>query len=150
MADTAANLVDRILPAVPYRQWVLSLPRQVRFLLARDADLLGQVVGMFLHKVFAWQRRRARAHGIADPHCGAVTFVQRFGSMLNLNCHAHALVPDGVFAANSDGSVLFHPLPPPWDVLSVEHEDPVWGGTEDKIQIGLEIAERTLRPLLVR
>jgi hypothetical protein len=115
MADTAANLVDRILPAVPYRQWVLSLPRQVRFLLARDADLLGQVVGMFLHKVFAWQRRRARAHGIADPHCGAVTFVQRFGSMLNLNCHAHALVPDGVFAANSDGSVLFHPLPPPWD-----------------------------------
>ena len=35
-------------------------------------------------------------------------------------------------------------------VLSVEHEDPVWGGTEDKIQIGLEIAERTLRPLLVR
>jgi hypothetical protein len=35
---------------------VLSLPRQVRFLLARDADLLGQVVGVFLHKVFAWQR----------------------------------------------------------------------------------------------
>jgi hypothetical protein len=35
--------------------------------------------------------------------------------MLNLNCHAHALVPDGVFAVSSDGSVLFHPLPPPWD-----------------------------------
>jgi sugar phosphate isomerase/epimerase len=35
-------------------------------------------------------------------------------------------------------------------VLSVEHEDPVWGGTEDKVQVGLEIAERTLRPLLVR
>src|SRR4029079_19257402 len=30
-------------------------------------------------------------------------------------------------------------------VLSVEHEDPVWGGTEDKVQLGLEIAERTLR-----
>jgi len=35
-------------------------------------------------------------------------------------------------------------------VLSVEHEDPVWGGSDDKIQVGLEIAERTLRPLLVR
>lgn len=35
-------------------------------------------------------------------------------------------------------------------VLSVEHEDPVWGGTEEKIQVGLEIAQRTLRPLLVR
>jgi sugar phosphate isomerase/epimerase len=34
-------------------------------------------------------------------------------------------------------------------VLSVEHEDPVWGGTEDKVEIGLQIAERTLRPLLV-
>jgi hypothetical protein len=37
MADTAANLVDRILPAVPYRQWVLSLPSQVRFLMAATA-----------------------------------------------------------------------------------------------------------------
>jgi sugar phosphate isomerase/epimerase len=35
-------------------------------------------------------------------------------------------------------------------VLSVEHEDPVWGGSEDKIAVGLEIAEHTLRPLLVR
>ena len=34
-------------------------------------------------------------------------------------------------------------------VLSVEHEDPVWGGTEDKVEIGLRIAQRTLRPLLV-
>lgn len=35
-------------------------------------------------------------------------------------------------------------------VLSVEHEDPVWGGTEDKVKTGLEIAHRTLRPLVVR
>ena len=34
-------------------------------------------------------------------------------------------------------------------VLSVEHEDPVWGGTEEKIKTGLEIAYGTLRPLLV-
>lgn len=70
MAGTAAHLVDHVLPAVPYRQWVLSLPRQVRLLLARDGDLLSQVFGVFLHKVFAWQRRRARALDIADPHCG--------------------------------------------------------------------------------
>lgn len=35
-------------------------------------------------------------------------------------------------------------------VLSVEHEDPVWGGTEPRIHAGLEVAHRTLRPLLVR
>ncbi len=34
-------------------------------------------------------------------------------------------------------------------VLSVEHEDPVWGGTEDRVMTGLDIAHRTLRPLLV-
>ena len=33
-------------------------------------------------------------------------------------------------------------------VLSVEHEDPVWGGTEAKVKQGLEIAYRTLRPLI--
>jgi sugar phosphate isomerase/epimerase len=34
-------------------------------------------------------------------------------------------------------------------VLSVEHEDPVWGGSEPRIRTGLEVAYRTLRPLLV-
>jgi sugar phosphate isomerase/epimerase len=33
--------------------------------------------------------------------------------------------------------------------ISVEHEDPVWGGTPDKVQAGLTIARRTLGPLLV-
>jgi sugar phosphate isomerase/epimerase len=34
-------------------------------------------------------------------------------------------------------------------VLSVEHEDPVWSGTEEKVEQGLLIAHRTLRPLIV-
>lgn len=34
--------------------------------------------------------------------------------------------------------------------LSVEHEDPLWGGTEEKIKIGLQVAFNTLRPLVVR
>jgi sugar phosphate isomerase/epimerase len=34
-------------------------------------------------------------------------------------------------------------------VLSVEHEDPVWGGTEQGVLTGLQIAHRTLRPLIV-
>jgi len=35
-------------------------------------------------------------------------------------------------------------------VLTVEHEDPVWGGTEDLVEAGLEVVHRTLRPLVVR
>jgi sugar phosphate isomerase/epimerase len=34
-------------------------------------------------------------------------------------------------------------------VLSVEHEDPVWGGSEERVKQGLEIARRTLRPLII-
>ena len=34
-------------------------------------------------------------------------------------------------------------------VLSVEHEDPVWGGTPELVEKGLEIAHRNLRPLVV-
>jgi sugar phosphate isomerase/epimerase len=33
--------------------------------------------------------------------------------------------------------------------LSVEHEDPVWGGSPEKVQIGLKVAYQTLRPLIV-
>lgn len=34
-------------------------------------------------------------------------------------------------------------------VLSVEHEDPVWGGAEERIYTGLQMAYATLRPLVV-
>ncbi|MQA02251.1 MAG: TIM barrel protein [Streptosporangiales bacterium] len=33
--------------------------------------------------------------------------------------------------------------------VSVEHEDPVWGGTDERVTQGLQIAHRTLRPLIV-
>jgi sugar phosphate isomerase/epimerase len=35
-------------------------------------------------------------------------------------------------------------------VLSVEHEDPIWGGTTEKVLQGLEIGQGNLRPLVVR
>jgi len=34
-------------------------------------------------------------------------------------------------------------------VLSVEHEAPVWGGPEQRVEVGLRIAHDTLRPLVV-
>jgi len=46
--------------------------------------------------------------------------VQRFGDALNLNVHFHSLVLDGVYASDAEGSLRFHPLPPPEDA-EVEH-----------------------------
>jgi hypothetical protein len=116
MADTAAHLVDRVLPEVSVRQWVLSLPFALRYRLAYDASLTSAVLGVFLRTVFASLRRRARRRwGVARGQCGAVTFVQRFGDALNLNVHFHSLLLDGVYAPGPDGALRFHPLPPPQD-----------------------------------
>ena len=51
----------------------------------------------------AWYRQQARAHGYADARCGSVTFVQRFGSALNLNPHFHVLMLDGVYVVRAEG-----------------------------------------------
>jgi hypothetical protein len=116
MADTAAHLIDRVLPEVPVRQWVLSLPFALRYRLAYDASLTTAVLGIFVRTVFASLRRRARKQwGIARGHCGAVTFVQRFGDALNLNVHFHSLLLDGVYASGPAGAPRFHALPPPSD-----------------------------------
>lgn len=114
MSNTAAHLVDTVLPALPYRQWVLSFPRRVRFLLASDHDLLSAVLAMALRKIFSWQKRAARRLGIHDPMCGAIGFVQRFGSLVNLNCHFHNVLADGVFVQEGEGGIDFRPIPPPW------------------------------------
>ncbi|MGH3931610.1 MAG: sugar phosphate isomerase/epimerase family protein [Pseudonocardiaceae bacterium] len=34
-------------------------------------------------------------------------------------------------------------------VVAIEHEDPVWSGTEKRVSHGLEVARRTLAPLIV-
>jgi hypothetical protein len=82
---------------VPYRQWVITFPRQIRFLLARDKKLIGQVLALFMRTLFAWQRRAARKDGYARVLPGAVSFLQHFGSALNCNVHVHSLLMDGVF-----------------------------------------------------
>jgi hypothetical protein len=41
MVATAAHLVDNVLPRVPYRQWVLALPKRLRYFLHRDAGHAG-------------------------------------------------------------------------------------------------------------
>lgn len=109
MNDTSAHLVDRVLPDVKIRQWVLSLPMNVRLLCAFKPKVLSAVVHEFTRAVFAYQRRRATKLGLRNPRCGGVTVIQRFGSAADLNTHLHSLVIDGIY---TDGAV-FHALSPP-------------------------------------
>ena len=109
MTDRAAHLVDHVFPDVPVRQWVLSLPPRIRYVLAWDHALCRAVVGVYLRAVLGWLRAHARRRGVAEGRSGAVAVVQRFGAALNLNVHVHALVMDGVYAADGAGAVRFHP-----------------------------------------
>jgi hypothetical protein len=83
--DTSIHLVDDVFPVAPYRQWTLSFPIQLRFLLARDSGLLSEVLGLFMRSLFTFQRKTARRLAVLKPHVGGISFVQRFGSALQLN-----------------------------------------------------------------
>ena len=114
MAEGAAHLVDRVFPEVPVRQWVLTVPHRLRYMVAWDHDLCRAVVGVFMRAVLGWLRRRAQVEqGIAGGRSGAVAIIQRFGAALNVNVHTHALVLDGVFAEDATGTLVFHQAPPP-------------------------------------
>jgi hypothetical protein len=102
MAERAAHLVDHVLPDVPIRQWVLSLPYRLRYLLAWDHDLCRAVVGVYVRALLSFLRARARHNGVATGRSGAVVIIQRFGGALNLNVHVHALVLDGVFTQDGE------------------------------------------------
>src|SRR5262249_13095961 len=115
MADTAAHLVDRVIPDVPVRRWVLSPPQVLRYRVAYDSPLLAALIRIFIRAIFLSLRRRARACGIPRGQCGAVAFVQRFGSSVNLHPHVHALVLDGVFAGLEGEAPRFYPLRAPDD-----------------------------------
>jgi len=117
MTDTACHLRERVLPEVPLRQWVCSLPWALRTTLGYDGALCSAVVGAFVNEVQRSTRWRAkRLFGLRSvelAHTGAVTFIQRFDSAVRLNPHAHTLALDGVYIRGDDGELHFHPLPAP-------------------------------------
>ena len=105
MCETAADLVDRVLPVARTRQWVLSVPWGLRWKLAFDPQLTTAVLGVWARAVRGWARRRAKRLVGERGEAGAVTMIQRFGSALNLNVHFHTLQPDAVWLEREDAVV---------------------------------------------
>ena len=66
MCDTAAHLVDDVLPRAPVRQWVLSVPHRLRYQMAYDPALTGAVLKIFVRAVSWWLRRSARKMGARE------------------------------------------------------------------------------------
>ncbi|MDD5628859.1 MAG: transposase [Elusimicrobia bacterium] len=89
---TMANAVDRLLPEQGYRQWVLVVPKRLRFLMDIHWELAGEVASILAREVELFLARRCGEGAPAN-----ISFVQRFGSRLNLHPHIHAVISDGVF-----------------------------------------------------
>ena len=121
MCETAALLVDERLPAVPYRQWVLSFPGPLAVRLGYDTELLGQVCKSLSNRVMQALRRQVKQeHDLATSrtlHPGVLVVVQRFRSDLGLFVHLHCLVTDGCFEELAEGPPRFLPA----TALSEDH-----------------------------
>ena len=114
MEQTAAHLVDHVLPHVPVRRWVLigvmSLPIPLRLLLAAQPRLVTPALQV-VHRVIT-----RHLHGLAalqpdETDSSAITLILRFGSAANLNLHLHCRVLDGVYRRGAGGTPEFVEAP---------------------------------------
>ncbi len=94
-AESAKLLVDDVLRGHPVRQWVLSLPIPLRLLLARYSKELSKVMQIILRTISTDIIHRA-GYLKKQAKTEAVAYIQRFGSVLNLNIHFHMLFLEGV------------------------------------------------------
>ena len=118
MAQTAAHLADHVIPPVPVRQWVISVPKRLRGMLADRPRAVAALTRIFLDEV---ERLLCAAAGVAEaantpsaprPRHGGISVLHRFGSALTHHVHFHACVTDGVFLpaanqADSDAPLTF-------------------------------------------
>jgi ribosomal protein S27E len=78
LVESTSLLVDEILPDTPIRQWVLSLPYDLRFLLAINPEMLSDVLKM-IHRAISSHLIKKAGLSIKTGKTGAVTLIQRFG-----------------------------------------------------------------------
>lgn len=97
MAETAAHLVDNVLPFIPYRQFVLSYPIPLRYWINTNKKLAASLHKIIIKQIHGYYINKAKELGIKNPMPGSISFTQRFGSDLRLNPHHHILCPDGVY-----------------------------------------------------
>ncbi len=123
MVESAALLVDEVLPQQPMRQWVLSVPIPLRFLFASQPKIMGKALGIVYRTIATHLTHKAGLKN-SMAHTGAVTLIQRFGSALNLNIHltckdalmsrahgcagaTHMLFLDGVYVGEAGSFARF-------------------------------------------
>ena len=107
MVETAAHLVDNVLPRTPFRQWVITFPKRIRWHLRNRPEVASSLLRILLRAVETTIRNRSPGAPTGSP-IGAVSFRHLFGSTLNPHPHFHCLITNGVFASSRDHEAVFH------------------------------------------
>ena len=79
MTETAAHLVDHVIPQVPVRQWVISFPIPLRYLFVSHPDLLSPVLQVINRAISTFLTQQAGLKR-TEVQTGDITLIQRFGS----------------------------------------------------------------------
>src|SRR2546426_522536 len=120
MAQTAAHLVECVIPWVPTRQWVVSVPIPLRYWMAASQDLTAKVHTIIRTTIGQYYVNQAVTRGVPRDRVqpGSVTFIQRFGSALNVNLHFHCVFMEGVYLDRTEARLKprFLTVEPPSDV----------------------------------
>ncbi len=134
MNETAAHLVEHVFPVQPVRQWVLSVPKRLRYFMQLHATAFNCALRLFLRAIRSALIERCKTSegattGEINKHqIGAVAFIHRFssditckqvsllqqlrcGSSPNEHVHLHVCVVDGVFKPTDQG-MQFYPSKP--------------------------------------
>jgi hypothetical protein len=104
MTETAARLVDHVIPHVPVRQWVLTVPHDLRYRIGYDHDLCKRVLRVLYTEL---QRHYRNKSAQLQGHSGSVTFIQRFNSGLGLSPHFYLFALNGVFVNDAEHGLRF-------------------------------------------
>jgi hypothetical protein len=118
MVESAAHLVDHVLPEAPVRQWVLTFPFPLRFLFANDPQALSAVLAVVQRAISTFMVRHSGLTVSSGARTGAVTLIQRFGSALNLNVHLHMLFLDGAYRFSTSRPAFHRARPPAGEELN--------------------------------
>ena len=98
MVETAAHLVENLIPCVPNRQWVISFPLRIRHYL-QTPKILQNVLRIVIDEIR--KRLIACSPNASHPQIGAISFIQNFGNSLNVHPHFHIIAADGIFCGDN-------------------------------------------------
>lgn len=123
MAEVAAHLTDNVIPDENVRQWVATFPFPMRYWCASSKELTAKINTIVVREIARFYKMKAAAasgYPRSKLHPGIITFVQRFGSSLNVHLHLHLMALDGVYLDRTERG-----LPPKFIKVTPPSDDEV-------------------------